>query len=66
MSNSNDSKIEHFEPLDLRDCRVPIGCPYGADCPEDAFPNHHGSTDSSCTPLPATFACVSNDRTSVE
>lgn len=31
----------HFIPLDLADCKVPVGCPLGADCPEDAFPDHH-------------------------
>ena len=33
---------EHFELLELEDCKVPIGCPWGADLPEDAFPDHHG------------------------
>lgn len=32
---------EHFVALELSDCKVPIGCPWGADCPEDAFPDHH-------------------------
>lgn len=36
----------HFKPLILADCKVPIGCPAGLDCPEDAFPNHHYFADA--------------------
>ncbi len=33
--------VDHFEKIELEDCNVPVGCPWGADCPDDSFPNHH-------------------------
>jgi len=47
MENTRIEKMElekneeiHFEKLELSDCSVPVGCPLGANCPEDAFPDH--------------------------
>ena len=37
----SETAEEHLVPIDLSDCKVPIGCPWGCDCPEDAFPDHH-------------------------
>lgn len=55
-------ETEHFTPLDLADCQVPIGCPWGADCPEDAFPNHHGKCKS--TPKPTSPAAAEAQKPS--
>ena len=32
---------ENVEEVNLDDCNVPIGCPFGLDPAEDMFPNHH-------------------------
>lgn len=38
-----DKKEEQkdFQEINLTDCDVPIGCPFGLDPAEDVFPNHH-------------------------
>ena len=32
---------ENVEEVNLDDCNVPIGWPFGLDPAEDMFPNHH-------------------------
>ena len=34
----------HFQVIELSDCDVPIGCPWGADPAEDVVPDHHGGS----------------------
>jgi hypothetical protein len=60
MSNENkkikldeeENAEKHFQVLELSDCDVPVGCPFGIDPTEDVFPDHHQVNFLTCVITP--------------